>query len=827
MKKQHVGFLSYSRTDNEMMQRIKKSLDGAGLEMWTDTGLNAGEPSWKNAIKQALRDSQFLVVILSPDSEQSRYVNCEIQIAELLKLQVFPVLVRGDELSSIPFGLDVHQWIDLRPPEAPKSLNNLQKLDFYSQHYDKQIKKLIEDITTHIAETSAKVANTSIGSRSDSHKSLNQLMEEVLQQLELSSGDTTTSPQVAAHGGSVVHPRADKEKPTSSSGASAGRSNTTPATGPSATKSSTDTVPKVETLSPPAPTSTSKSADFPPPSTTTATTPAMPFEPPPKMSLEMFVKLCLVVINIATLLGLGFYWARDSFLGYGQLFVAVMLPLFGTILGVAFTSFELWLDRRASVPTLVGVTGLVLLTALAFTQPWWARLSVREPTPINDVNGGQPVLLQPGQFPVTLLAVSSDSESYLVECPAGVTKDQQCWVAIDDRIQRQGIESPLPIVISKKEQNATPTAQSILTMESANSTSTAVRQIAMLQTDSAEQADAAFITQTAAARGATSTTILLSITAEGYNTATREAGYVVLTQASADETRQAQIAANVRATLSTENMQTAQAAQATALLTETSNAVATATANAQASQSAAIVTGTANAQATALAQQTDSVATANAWATQTAAVITETANAQASATAQQSTIGAATDARATHAASSATAAFQTLEARTPLAENCAGDWQRVSSIEVGTFFICDSLVTDEEFLALATEGTLSSGEPFFSQARSPQAARHCELLGQNDSRFKYSLPTYEEWEEARSPQNTSELGGTGSHITVDSNYPEWLWTSENDQERQQFAAIIYDQVIGWQQETLPLILGDTQFLYFRCVAKLRDESGLS
>jgi len=107
-------FLSYSRDDILLMQRLRDDLRAAGFTVWTDEAIQPGSPSWKLEIEGAIRQSDCLLVIFSPDAAESRWVRAEIDFAETLKKPLFSVLARGDETNAVPFGMTTHQWIDLR-----------------------------------------------------------------------------------------------------------------------------------------------------------------------------------------------------------------------------------------------------------------------------------------------------------------------------------------------------------------------------------------------------------------------------------------------------------------------------------------------------------------------------------------------------------------------------------------------------------------------------------------------------------------------------------------------------------------------------------------
>lgn len=117
----HDVFLSYSRDDTAIMQRLCDDLRDAGLTVWTDESIEPGSPSWKSEIEAAIRGCGCLVVLLSPDAAQSKWVRAEIDFAESLHKPLYTLLVRGDETNAIPFGLTTHQRIDMTSLERYRS----------------------------------------------------------------------------------------------------------------------------------------------------------------------------------------------------------------------------------------------------------------------------------------------------------------------------------------------------------------------------------------------------------------------------------------------------------------------------------------------------------------------------------------------------------------------------------------------------------------------------------------------------------------------------------------------------------------------------------
>jgi hypothetical protein len=81
-------FISYSRKDINFIKRLAADLQAAGLTAWYDlSGLDGGT-TWGSEIQSAIEKSQFFVVVLSPNSLNSKWVQREFLFAESCNLRV-------------------------------------------------------------------------------------------------------------------------------------------------------------------------------------------------------------------------------------------------------------------------------------------------------------------------------------------------------------------------------------------------------------------------------------------------------------------------------------------------------------------------------------------------------------------------------------------------------------------------------------------------------------------------------------------------------------------------------------------------------------------
>lgn len=132
VNEQHV-FVSYSRKDSDAMQNLRSAFQAKGLKTWTDEKLTPGTPEWEREIENAIKEAGCLTVLLSPDSNESTWVRREIGFAETFGIRIFPILVRGDEKSSVPVRLINYQRVDAR------------------KDYDDAVKMLIAAVMEHLA----------------------------------------------------------------------------------------------------------------------------------------------------------------------------------------------------------------------------------------------------------------------------------------------------------------------------------------------------------------------------------------------------------------------------------------------------------------------------------------------------------------------------------------------------------------------------------------------------------------------------------------------------------------------------------------------------
>ena len=116
----HV-FISYSREDQPYVRRLADNLRERGFEIWMDDRIDFGDSWWREIVK-AVRASAALVVVMTPDSEESEWVEREIRLAQREGKPIFPLLLRGQEN---PLLITTH-YVDVTDGQMPPG-------EFYEQ----------------------------------------------------------------------------------------------------------------------------------------------------------------------------------------------------------------------------------------------------------------------------------------------------------------------------------------------------------------------------------------------------------------------------------------------------------------------------------------------------------------------------------------------------------------------------------------------------------------------------------------------------------------------------------------------------------------------
>jgi hypothetical protein len=111
----HV-FLSYSSSDEKTACQILENLTRAEIVVWRDReNLAPGTTNWERTIRAAIRRAYAVVLLASPSSRDSDFVQTELAIAMAEKVSLLPLWISGETWAeSASFAAMQVQYIDLR-----------------------------------------------------------------------------------------------------------------------------------------------------------------------------------------------------------------------------------------------------------------------------------------------------------------------------------------------------------------------------------------------------------------------------------------------------------------------------------------------------------------------------------------------------------------------------------------------------------------------------------------------------------------------------------------------------------------------------------------
>lgn len=114
-------FISYSHDDTDYAHKLAENLQSMGFEAWIDERLDYGS-QWPQELQKQLDSCSAFIVIMSPRSYASEWVQSELQRAKRKLKPIFPMLLEGDE----PWlSVESTQYYDVRGEVIPDS-------EFYS-----------------------------------------------------------------------------------------------------------------------------------------------------------------------------------------------------------------------------------------------------------------------------------------------------------------------------------------------------------------------------------------------------------------------------------------------------------------------------------------------------------------------------------------------------------------------------------------------------------------------------------------------------------------------------------------------------------------------
>ena len=108
-KSKRQVFISYSRKDIKFARRLASDLKKAGFDVWWDISNLKGGDDWVRFIPAAIEDNYHFVVLLSPSSIHSEWVEKEYTHAIGKRKKIVPAMIKPCE---VPFALNTINYVN-------------------------------------------------------------------------------------------------------------------------------------------------------------------------------------------------------------------------------------------------------------------------------------------------------------------------------------------------------------------------------------------------------------------------------------------------------------------------------------------------------------------------------------------------------------------------------------------------------------------------------------------------------------------------------------------------------------------------------------------
>ncbi len=104
-------FLSYSRTDSELVDRLEADLKARNYYVWVDRRKIEGGQDWEAELQKAIDRCQLMLVVLSPEAMASKYVRREYRYADGEGKPIIPINWRTTKVDLV---LNDIQWVNFQ-----------------------------------------------------------------------------------------------------------------------------------------------------------------------------------------------------------------------------------------------------------------------------------------------------------------------------------------------------------------------------------------------------------------------------------------------------------------------------------------------------------------------------------------------------------------------------------------------------------------------------------------------------------------------------------------------------------------------------------------
>lgn len=122
-------FISHSSEDVHVANELVELLESAGVQCWYAKRDIQGGKKYNKEVSRQIKESEFLVVLLTHAAYKSKHVETELALASKFETALLPIRL---DTSNTPDGftyfLELSQWIDAVVPPGGKAVSDLKRI---------------------------------------------------------------------------------------------------------------------------------------------------------------------------------------------------------------------------------------------------------------------------------------------------------------------------------------------------------------------------------------------------------------------------------------------------------------------------------------------------------------------------------------------------------------------------------------------------------------------------------------------------------------------------------------------------------------------------
>ena len=122
-------FISYAHVDSQNVKKLLSKLKEVNISGWLDNADIASGVEISSVLKESLRNASAVLVLISPASLRSQWVEFEVSAGQAIGKTIIPVIISGEGIENeLPPSISDIAYIDARKMSLDEVVSEIKKL---------------------------------------------------------------------------------------------------------------------------------------------------------------------------------------------------------------------------------------------------------------------------------------------------------------------------------------------------------------------------------------------------------------------------------------------------------------------------------------------------------------------------------------------------------------------------------------------------------------------------------------------------------------------------------------------------------------------------